>query len=185
MSSGPPHRSHRVDPRTIAIHPIPDATDPSATVEVHFLMNGGLRTNLKLFVHQKEDETFEMPVFGFLVVKRWKAKEGGKERVERMVFDLGVRADPQNYTPAVTDYIFKHFAPLPRTDALASLRLGHLSPSDIDHIIISHPHFDHIGDPLAFPATTKFTIGDLTHLGAGYPEDPKGKVSSEMIRDRS
>lgn len=99
------------------------------------------------------------------------------------LFDLGVRKDMENLTPAMKEIIrFPDNPPctVPQ-DVVESLAKGGLKPEEIKHVCISHLHFDHTGDPTLFTNATFLLGGESrTLLSPGYPEDPKSQYDSRI-----
>lgn len=98
-------------------------------------------------------------------------------KITKLVFDLGVKRDLNSYTPAQQEHNAKRQPIIVDPDCAASLRLGGIDPEeDIDYVILSHVHWDHIGTPTDFPNST-FLVGsgtlDLLKSGAGplYPAE--------------
>ncbi|KAI0745033.1 Metallo-hydrolase/oxidoreductase [Earliella scabrosa] len=102
---------------------------------------------------------------------------------DKLVFDLGIRKDVQNFTPAYLERI-KHmtFDVTVPEDAVDALAKGGLAPSDITHILVSHIHFDHHGDPAQFPTST-FLLGAGARplLENGYPHDAQSLYDSSLF----
>ncbi|RWA08667.1 hypothetical protein EKO27_g6440 [Xylaria grammica] len=106
--------------------------------------------------------------------------------VTNLVFDLGVKRDRLGYAAAQQPHIVAREPVITDPDCAASLRKGAgdkdrdgdlLNPeTDVDFVILSHVHWDHIGTPSDFPSTT-FVVGsgtlDLMRNGAGplYPAE--------------
>lgn len=119
-----------------------------------------------------------VPIYCFLV------SHGNRH----VLFDLGVRLDWENYAPRTVDLIRK--TTQCRTeqnvseilDAHAAGQTDQSSPAvrstDIEAIIWSHHHFDHIGDPSTFPAATTLVVGPgVPQLcWPGYPTKPDAMV---------
>ena len=82
----------------------------------------------------------------------------GKGKTFRMLFDLGVRAEPTRYVPVLQKHIKSRSPIHHRPSALDNLNSAGLKAEDIDAIAISHVHWDHHGDPEDFPNTT-FLLG--------------------------
>ncbi|KAK7935017.1 hypothetical protein PG985_000512 [Apiospora marii] len=110
-----------------------------------------------------------------------------------LVFDLGVKRDLAGYAPAMSSHIA---ARQPagagvdaEDDAAASLRKGGLDPAkDVDFVVPSHVHWDHVGTPADFAAAT-FLVGsgtlEVLREGAGprYPGELFN--SDELPGDRT
>jgi glyoxylase-like metal-dependent hydrolase (beta-lactamase superfamily II) len=127
-----------------------------AFVSVHALSAGYLTLPERFFVTPLEDPTARktVPSLSFLI--QHTSQETGK--VTRTVFDLGIRQKLEDYaTP-----IFKHAQtrqPLSGDhDTLKSLSACGLGPDDIDIVMFSHLHWDHIGTPSDYPNST-YVIG--------------------------
>ena len=80
----------------------------------------------------------------------------GERKIFRMLFDLGVRAEPTRYVPVLQKHIKSRSPIHHRPSALDTLRSTGLKAEDIDAIAISHVHWDHHGDPEDFPDATFF-----------------------------
>lgn len=94
----------------------------------------------------------------------------GATRAFRLIFDLGVRADPLLYVPALQKHIKSRSPIAHRPSVRDHLVSGGVAPGDIDAIAISHVHWDHHGDPQDFPnATFLLGPGALNVLKYGLP----------------
>ena len=82
----------------------------------------------------------------------------GKGETFRMLFDLGVRAEPTRYVPVLQRHIKSRSPIKHRPSALDTLTGAGFKADDINAIAISHVHWDHHGDPEDFPNTT-FLLG--------------------------
>lgn len=82
----------------------------------------------------------------------------GQGKEFRMLFDLGVRAEPSRYVPALQKHIVSRGPIKHRPSALNILTSAGLEADDIDAIATSHVHWDHHGDPEDFPKST-FLLG--------------------------
>lgn len=77
------------------------------------------------------------------------------------LFDLGVRADPENLPAGPRVVNARMGIKLTgQPDLRAALAQGGLAPDAIQHVIISHIHYDHTGDPSLLPAATFHLGGD-------------------------
>ncbi|KPM42364.1 hypothetical protein AK830_g4213 [Neonectria ditissima] len=97
-------------------------------------------------------ETFQTsPSFSFLL-----EHHSGR----KLVFDLGIRKDYDNYSQSITDYL---------------------------PIAASHWHWDHIGDPSTFPATTDLVVGPgfKEAMLPGAPANPASPISESDYTGRN
>ncbi|KAI9735753.1 MAG: hypothetical protein M1818_006361 [Claussenomyces sp. TS43310] len=76
----------------------------------------------------------------------------------RILFDLGLREGPQDYTPGQQAHL-QHRHPVTFGPSVAkTLAAVGLTSSDVGTVIFSHVHWDHTGDPRDFGKAT-FVIG--------------------------
>lgn len=126
----------------------------------------------------------EVPTYCFLV-------SNGRRHV---VFDLGVRRDWENYAPNTTNLIRRttncqvamNISEILDEQADASGDPSSIRSADIEAIIWSHHHFDHIGDPSTFPASTALIVGPgVSQLcWPGYPSRQDAMVLDADIKGR-
>lgn len=66
------------------------------------------------------------------------------------------------------------------------LQEGGISLSDIEAVIWSHHHFDHVGDMTAFPPSTKLVVGPgfKTHYAHAFPTNPESSLWETAWKDR-
>ncbi|RMJ03756.1 hypothetical protein BHE90_012696 [Fusarium euwallaceae] len=125
-------------------------------VSVHALQAGYLTLPERFFVTPLEDTSARttVPSLSFLI--QHTDQQSGK--ITRIVFDLGIRRKLDDYAAP----IFKHAQtrqPLSGDpDTLKSLSDGGLGPDDIDIVMFSHLHWDHVGTPSDYPNST-YVIG--------------------------
>jgi len=96
-----------------------------------------------------------------------------------IVFDLGLRKDWENYTPAVVEDAKENFRPDVPVDVTDSLRRGGVQPEQVEFVVFSHIHFDHVGNPELFPSSTFCAGGGAEELLAnGYTctHEPKDQI---------
>ncbi|EED15398.1 conserved hypothetical protein [Talaromyces stipitatus ATCC 10500] len=102
---------------------------------------------------------------------------------QKLVFDLGVRKDWENLaTPMVERLLAQGFRINVEKGVSEILQEEHVALEDIDAIIWSHWHFDHIGDPSTFPETTSLVVGPGT-LAAKLPPWPENLASTLTASD--
>ncbi|KAI5812798.1 beta-lactamase-like protein [Pyronema omphalodes] len=76
-----------------------------------------------------------------------------------LLFDLGLRNPASAYASPIRTHIETR-QPLTTTpDVIESLASLGLTPKDITTIMLSHIHWDHIGNPSQFPAPSQFVVG--------------------------
>lgn len=82
----------------------------------------------------------------------------------KMVFDLGMRKKLNDYPDDVQPHLKTRQPIETEPDASDSLRKGGLEPSDIDAVVLSHVHYDHVGTPSDFTGA-QFVVGyGVRHL---------------------
>ncbi|KAK8035136.1 hypothetical protein PG993_010131 [Apiospora rasikravindrae] len=136
----------------------------STTVRLSALRAGHLTLPEHLFVTGGDPERRNtVPSLAFLI-----HHEPSKTN---LVFDLGVKRDLSGYAPAL------------------ALRKGGLDPAtDVDFVVLSHVHWDHVGTPADFAAAT-FLVGsgtlEVLKKGAGLKYPAELFHSDELPRDRT
>jgi glyoxylase-like metal-dependent hydrolase (beta-lactamase superfamily II) len=97
----------------------------------------------------------------------------------RLLFDLGIRHDIYDF-PQMNRYAIS--AAVESDDVCISLEKGDLGPEDIPYVILSHCHWDHIGDTRLFPRS-KFLVGSECRslFEPGYPADPSSVFFSGTL----
>ncbi|KAI8986248.1 Metallo-hydrolase/oxidoreductase [Trametes punicea] len=91
---------------------------------------------------------------------------------EHLLFDLGIRSNLETHPPAVQQLNAGRKVLVAQTVA-ESLRNGGIEPSEVKTVVISHLHWDHVGDASEFPNATFILGRDAKDLIAhSYPVDP-------------
>lgn len=105
-------------------------------------------------------DEFNDPSFAFLISHPATGR--------KMLFDLGIRKDHKNLTPTTQKLVSR--MTIRATQDVADI-LGN-DAAEINDIIWSHHHFDHIGNPARFPSTTNLIVGEgfKKEFLPGYPE---------------
>lgn len=103
-----------------------------------------------------------------------------------MVFDLGVRPDWQNYAPKVVSLIKATTVVTPGSDVTSMLDADdnglNIRSADIQAVIWSHNHFDHIGDVSKFPPSTDLIVGPGV-CAASWPGWPRRRDAIVLDSD--
>ncbi|KAG9681751.1 hypothetical protein KCU95_g14975, partial [Aureobasidium melanogenum] len=127
-----------------------------ATVTLHALSAGHFTLPEHQFVSPvAETARKTVPSLAFLIQHR----DLATGHLTRIIFDLGLRRDTTRYPAPLQKHITTREPLATEPDVVSSLAKGGLSPNDIDYIIYSHVHWDHVGEPRDFPTST-FLVGN-------------------------
>ncbi len=131
----------------------------NAVVSVHALRSGHLTLPEKFFVTplSNPDARRTVPSLSFLIQHQNPAN--ATKSTSRILFDLGLRRDVNLYPPAIRQHASTRTPISTFPDVLQSLSAGGINSGDIDHVILSHVHWDHIGSPGDFPKAN-FVVGN-------------------------
>lgn len=151
-------------------------------VRVSALSGGSLTLPENLFVTDPEPGKFTtVPSLCFLIEHRTGAET---EQPTRIVLDLGLKRDLDAYEPAMRSHISNRQPITTFPDVAESLRRGGLDPAnDIDVVMYTHMHWDHVGTPSDFPGST-FIVGSGTlHLleHGAVPHYPPEMFNPNML----
>ena len=96
----------------------------------------------------------------------------------KLVFDLGLRKDYENLPPVIQRFLEEARWEIEVGQNVSEiLEEGGIKTSDIESVIWSHHHFDHVGDMSTFPSTTGIIVGP--GFKSNYmPAWPKNKNST-------
>ena len=142
---------------------LPPPKQDQVYVEVSAVEAGHLTLPEHLFVTDADPEKrVTVPSLAFLIKHPSKSTPSQPATI---LFDLGLKRDLSAYPKAMHAHIAKRQPCSASPDAAASLRAANLDPeSDIDYVILSHTHWDHVGTPTDFP-NSQFIVGSSTmHL---------------------
>jgi glyoxylase-like metal-dependent hydrolase (beta-lactamase superfamily II) len=143
-------------------------------VTISALQAGHLTLPEKLFVTDADPgKRATVPSLSFLIQHPSKSIP---LKTETLVFDLGLKRDFSGYREAQQHHIAQRQPTTVSPDCAESLQKGGLDPRNVDTVMLSHVHWDHVGTPLDFP-NSEFVVGSGTmHLlanGGGplYPAE--------------
>jgi len=151
---------------------LPQSSEDQVYVRVAALNGGFLTLPERNFVTDPDpDRATTVPSMCFLI----EHPTQGASTPTRLVFDLGIKRDLTKYKRLATQHHITTRQPVYSSpDVKSSLLSGGLDPSeDIDYVILSHIHWDHIGLPSDYPEA-KFIVGSgtlyvLENSAPGYP----------------
>ncbi|KAI0642893.1 Metallo-hydrolase/oxidoreductase [Trametes meyenii] len=160
--------------------PLPEPQPGQPYMEVSALEAGFLELRWRLFVEGAgPTESTMCPSLSFLL----------RHSVSReyALFDLGIRRDLEVHPPAIQQLNAGRVVTIPQT-VHESLRKGGIAPQDVKTVVISHLHFDHVGDTSFFPNSTFILGGDaedlLTHAYPANPDSPCLQSAVPLPRTR-
>ena len=157
---------------------LPKSEPGQVFVEVSALNGGFVTLPEHLFIADADPEkSATVPSMCFLI----QHPKAGHNRPERIVFDLGIKRDLSLYAAGMQDHLAKRQPIINLPDTKSSLVDGGLDPSkDIDYVILSHSHWDHIGLSADYPSS-EFILGSGTlHIVVnGAPHYPASMFEKE------
>lgn len=131
-------------------------------VTVHALSAGHLTLPEKFFISPLESSSLEarrtVPSLSFLIKHQ---DVSSQEPPTYVLFDLGLRKHLSLYSQQIQAHAETRKPISSQPDVLTSLQEGGLNADDIDLIVLSHVHWDHIGYPKDFNKST-FVVGNGT-----------------------
>lgn len=105
------------------------------------------------------------------------------ESGRKLVFDLGIRKDYLNYAPKIASYIPTTGYNINVEKNVADILIeGGIPLESIEAVVWGHWHWDHIGDPSTFPASTDLIVGP-GFKGAMLPGAPSNPDSPIQVSD--
>lgn len=162
--------------------PLPPPAPGEVYVNVSALNGGFLTLPERNFVTDPDPEKrTTVPSMCFLI----EHPETDSSKPTRLVFDLGIKRDLTEYSqPATQHHITTRQPVYSSADTRSSLLSGGLDPAkDIEYVILSHIHWDHIGLPSDYP-NSKFIVGSgtLYILENGAPFYPLDRIEKGALR---
>lgn len=158
---------------------LPEQLDANSKIRLQILSGGYLHLPMKYFVAGSDsNDVRRVPSMSWLLEH--------EPTGQKVIFDLGIRQDIENYTPAVFERLQNVIKSEVSEDVFASLSQKKVDlESDIRAVIFSHLHYDHIGNPSKFGPETKFIIGpgakSLLHGKDSYPYNAKSHFDSKLL----
>ena len=107
----------------------------------------------KFLADAKEGEKLTMPSLSFLIQH--------PQPKSKIVFDLSIRKDLTKYPIGLQKHLETRNPLSSEKDVKSALSLGDIDSSEINYVIMSHVHWDHIGTPSDFTTAT-FIAGPNT-----------------------
>ncbi|KAJ4298907.1 hypothetical protein N0V90_004150 [Kalmusia sp. IMI 367209] len=169
---------------------LPAPSSNQVYVTISALEGGHLTLPESLFVTPADPEKRStVPSLSFLIQHPPSIQSFSKDsKIIKLIFDLGLKRDFTGYRSAQQHHIAQRQPTTVSPDVADSLRKGGLQPEDIDIVILSHVHWDHVGTPSDF-VNAEFIVGNGTlHLLAngGGPLYPSALFNAdELPKDRT
>ncbi|KAE9380697.1 Metallo-hydrolase/oxidoreductase [Stipitochalara longipes BDJ] len=147
---------------------LPSPLENQTYVTISALEGGSLTLPESLFITDADPtKRTTVPSLCFLI----RHTSPSTSKTTNLVFDLGLKRDCSKYTESQQHHIAQRQPTSTSPDVADSLRKGGVQPEEVDIVVLSHVHWDHIGTPSDFP-TAKFVVGsgtlDLLANGGGY-----------------
>jgi glyoxylase-like metal-dependent hydrolase (beta-lactamase superfamily II) len=123
-------------------------------------------------------ENLSCPAFSFLV-----EHPSGR----KLLFDLGVRKDHENYAPGIVKRIKDGgWKVVVKQDVREQLEANGVNSKDLEGIIWSHWHWDHTGDPSRFEKNTALIVGPgfKDNFTPGYPANKDARILESAYEGR-
>lgn len=114
-----------------------------------------------------------------------------ENRSQKVLFDLAFMADLDNRMPPAVKALFGGAKDMMIIDEIhdvsSTIQAHGINLSAIDAIIWSHAHIDHVGDPSAFPPSTKLVVGPgfREAFMPGYPTNPNSFILDSSFTGRT
>lgn len=161
--------------------PLPSSGPDQAYVKVAALNGGFLTLPERNFVTDPDPKKgTTVPSMCFLI----EHTSPNASKPTRVLFDLGIKRDLTKYRQEATRHHITTRQPVySSADARSSLLSGGLDPArDIDYVILSHIHWDHIGLPSDYP-NSKIVVGSgtLYILENGAPCYPLERIEKGAL----
>ena len=155
--------------------PLPPPSASQAYCNVSILEAGHLLLPCTLTIsNAANNETLQVPSLSFLLQHSTTG--------EKFVLDLGIRKDAETALPPAVAGFLKTFPVTVKQDVVDSLAIGGTKPDEVDHVCLTHCHFDHIGDTKPFTKAQFVVGGETTQLfQPGFPADPNSHYPTDLL----
>ncbi|WRT63722.1 uncharacterized protein IL334_000645 [Kwoniella shivajii] len=150
---------------------LPLSTSKADVVKVSIIPTTTLTAPVKVFsAFEKGDKKEDSPCWSFLIEKGDKA----------ILWDMGLREDPQNAPKKIVDGPLKEFIPHPGPGPIPRLKEQGFDVEKLKLVVFSHQHFDHT---LPSPAPSILLgPGSLESMHPGFPEDVNSAWPSAWLK---
>ncbi|KAF7327361.1 Metallo-beta-lactamase superfamily protein [Mycena kentingensis (nom. inval.)] len=118
-------------------------------------------------------ESLKLPITAFLVEH--------KPSKKKFMFDLGMRKDPENLSPAFAQlFSSKAITFEPFKDITELLTDAKIPLESIETVVWSHGHFDHIGDMSKWPKGRNIVVSSQTDLSI-FPDNQNSDLQASDL----
>jgi glyoxylase-like metal-dependent hydrolase (beta-lactamase superfamily II) len=158
---------------------LPPATANQPTIKLRKLPAGNIHLPLWMFVEGVDKSEIQpCPSMSWLITH--------PPTGTNLIFDLGLPKDISCLTPSVQERLRTLITIDVKDDVFDGLAsFGVDAQKDVDTVIFSHLHYDHIGDPKGFGPSCKFIVGptalSLLSGPQSYPSDPHAHFDSNLL----
>ncbi|KAJ9105301.1 hypothetical protein QFC21_001669 [Naganishia friedmannii] len=171
-------RLRPVPPREFSWNAIPASKAEDDIVKVSMIPSSDLDSPRNILINDPANTSrISIPSFSFLIQHE---KNG-----TALLWDLGMTKN-EKLTPVLRDGILKTFRVVPGQDVISRLTEKGFNVTEIEALVLSHSHFDHIGDFDTLPSETRVICGPgtLEAMRPGYPEDEQSEWWSKWFEER-
>jgi len=139
------------------------------TVEIYAIKAGTVHLLRHMIFQDGDPQTSqELPAYSYYIYH--------PSTKTHALFDLGLNKDLDAYPTSLKNQFPTVFKPKITEDAADILERHNIPATSISHVILSHPHFDHCGDPARFPnATVTVGHGTQAFVRPAFPLNPDSR----------